>query len=518
MCDTPISVYGYGGDALTAPEHTLVAFWAALGGGADGIVTGVRRSREGVVVCSNHDDFGPTCGDNRKVTDLNWRDIRSLDAGFTFRSTVLNAENQPTGKLGQDRPWRENLPSKRAVRVPRLSEVLILFARRCRMMVLLPEGDSELADATLAELRRYGVLNRVLLAGSKETCKHLATKASKARRVLLGKSSDAPINQLALADELGAEALYLDWDAACPSSSDGLVFNPDLRNGMAASSVQLFLGSENMPYAPTPAHSKAIRGLHGIAGIIARGVLQAVAASTPPALIAEDAFKGTRIDRSLWSAGYSHANQDTEIFQDDSLHIKIKAGGSYSGAAAVCVVPVHGRFDAWAEFHVSNPKQATTFELAAICIEPGYFHIDNSNLNSRNVNLTFDVHGAPPYASSERDEDNGFRCGWNNGFNLTRIDSEWNASSVNMYNKYGRDVGHGKASNPKGRLRLVRNGQVFACYYTDRYNAAWVCSGAMLVQNMSEDVYLRLAAKHWAKAGTPPENHVRFSRFMLYQF
>jgi len=156
--------------------------------------------------------------------------------------------------------------------------------------------------------------------------------------------------------------------------------------------------------------------------------------------------------------------------------------------------------------------------MAAICIDPGYHHMNNADLDTRSVNLTFDVHGAPPYASSERDEDDGFRCGWNNGFNLTKVDPDWVAASVNMYNKYGRDVGNGAADNPDGSLRLIRNGPVFSTYYRDKYNSAWVCSGTMLVQNMAADAYIRLAAKHWEKGGTPPANSVRFYRFKLYQF
>lgn len=518
MQHPPVSVFGLGGDALAAPENTIVAYWAALGGGATGFATGVRLSKDDVVVCSNHDDFGPTCGDARKVAELDWGEIVGLDAGSTFRSTVLNSDHQPTGEAGTDRPWLGNLPKKRALHVPRLSEVLKLFARRCDIIIVLSEDNARLAEKTLAELQHFGVLNRVLLACPLKLCESLANEAPSARRILIADPDKAPAEQLALAKDLGAEALHLDWDSACPSGTAGVFFQPDLKAALETSDLQLFLGSDAMPFAATPMHFAAIAGIKGIAGIVARGVLPTVDAVTPASLIVWDRFEGTRIDRSTWSAGYSHANQDTEIFQNYGLHIKIKQGGSYSGAAAVCVLPVHGRFDAHTGFHVSNPGQATTFELAAICIEPGYHRIDNSDLDSRRVNLTFDVHGTPPYASSERDEDDGFRCGWNNGFNLTRIDDDWTASSVNMYNKYGRDVGNGAADNPEGRLRLTRNAQVFSCYYTDKNNAAWVCSGAMLVQNMADDVYLRLAAKHWSKGGTPPENHVRFRDFRLYQF
>jgi hypothetical protein len=240
---------------------------------------------------------------------------------------------------------------------------------------------------------------------------------------------------------------------------------------------------------------------------------------TPSAQVLADTFDGTTIDRSIWTCGYSHQNQDTQISLCNGLTITIKEGGSYSGGAAVTLLPVHGRFDARVDFHVANPHQGTTFEMAAIGIDPGYFHIDNSDLNSRNVNLTFDVHGAPPYASSERDENDGFRLGWNNGYNLTKFDSNWEAASVNMYNKYSRDVGNGASDNPAGTLRLVRNGSVFNAYSKDKYNKAWVCTGSELVSNLGPDIHLRLAAKHWNKGGrSAPHNQVTFTNFRLLQF
>ncbi|MBL4692665.1 MAG: hypothetical protein JKY92_04980 [Magnetovibrio sp.] len=256
-----------------------------------------------------------------------------------------------------------------------------------------------------------------------------------------------------------------------------------------------------------------------VTALLAKGVPEATSLFAPSAVVLRDDFAGTKLDLSKWSAGYSHQNQDTLVKQDDGFHIIINTGGRYSGGACLTANLVHGRFDARTRFSVTNPQQGTTFELAAICIDAGYNHMDNTDLNSRNVNLTFDVHGAPPYASSERDEDDGFRIGWNNGFNLTQISSDWAAASVNMYNKYGRDVGNGEQDNPDGWLRLTRNGDVFTSFYKDRYNQAWVCSASALVQNMSKDVCLRLAAKHWNKGGNPaPGNHITFHEFELLQF
>lgn len=517
MSNNSKTLYGLGGDALMAPEHTETAFWAALGGGADGFVSGVRLSKDKVVVCSNYDTFEKTSGNPGKVTEMTWKEISQLDAGFTFRSTILDQESQPTGIRGLDKPWEGNSPKKRAIRVMRLSQMLIHFSRRSKIILLLPTNeDHELIELTVAELKRYGVLNRVILLGKKEACAYLQKTFPKSQLGLIGSS----VKDISVASSLGAVSFYLDWDIACSKTSTGtVVFNEELKSQLEKSSISLLLGSEIMVFSPKPKYISAIKDVSGKIGIIARGIVPTNAILTPPALIANDNFKGKYLDRSLWSAGYSHINQDTTISQKDGLHIVIKENGSYSGAAAICLIPIHGRFDAQVDFEVSNPKQGTTFEMAAICIDPGYHHIRNDDLNTRNTNLTFDVHGAPPYASSERDEDDGFRCGWNNGFNLTRVNPDWRASSVNMYNKYGRDVGNGNSDNHSGTLRLVRNGAVFISYYKDKYNDSWVCSGTMLIQNMANDVYIRLAAKHWNKGGNPaPGNHVIFSNFKLFQF
>ena len=68
------------------------------------------------------------------------------------------------------------------------------------------------------------------------------------------------------------------------------------------------------------------------------------------------------------------------------------------------------------------------------------------------------------------------------------------------------------------QLRLVRHGQVFNAYYSDKYNRQWVLSGSVLVPTLCQDVFIRLGAKHLPKHGRiPPRNRIRFSAFRLYQ-
>jgi len=279
------------------------------------------------------------------------------------------------------------------------------------------------------------------------------------------------------------------------------------------------------PYAPPAAMVPVLDEIESqLETIVTSGVSPTLSALESGGIVFAEQFTGTKIDCSQWRAGYSSlvgpsGEPECSIKQDDGLIITLTEGERYSGAAAATIVPLFGDFDATVDFHVSNPAQATTFELAAIGIDPGYWNIDNQKITTRNANLTFDVHGAPPYASSERDQNDGFRSGWNNAYNLTQVAPDWESRSVNMYNKYTRDVGDGGTENLKGSLRLVRSGAVFCSYYKDKHNRAWVGSGAMLVQSMPEDCFIRLALKHWDKVEgkKPPANEVTFKNFVVRQ-
>ena len=267
--------------------------------------------------------------------------------------------------------------------------------------------------------------------------------------------------------------------------------------------------------APWPDEYAVLAGSAGVAGYAVSAVNELHELMHGRGLIVADNFDGTKANSDFWVLGHSRPNNESSIEVNDGLHIKIE-GKEYSGAAAFTAFSIHGAFDARMSFEVANPNQGTTFELAALHIDAGY----------QQPNLTFDVHGAPPYASSERDEDDGFRIGWNNGPGLIFFVVEDPTKpqkavpqSSNLYNNYGRDVGYAKKDSPKGYLRLTRNGYVYNSYYRDKFNQAWVLSGSVAVPALAEAVFLRLGAKHWPKKGkTAPNNQFRFSEFELFQW
>jgi hypothetical protein len=453
-------------------------------------------------------------GESLAILDLSDEQLRDFDAGATFRSTVLDADYQPTGETGSNYPWIGNPKKGDHLYHPLLTEVLRMFGRRTRLLLLLQEDQGEqaanaLVDQTLKNLQSFGLTKWVTIIAPQTLCAKIHEQSPGTPLALIA-SSDASLEEsIAECKKVQAEYLYISIERV-------IKYIGALKDILP---IKLLLNSEKAPMAPRPEQLADVMGLDCLAGLCFQSVESCVEMVTPRAKVLADSFEGSTIDRTIWACGYSHQNQDTQISQCNGFTITIRQGGSYSGGAAVTLLPIHSRFDAQVDFHVAHPHQGTTFEMAAIGIDPGYFHIDNTDLNSRNVNLTFDVHGAPPYASSERDENDGFRIGWNNGYNLTKVDADWAASSVNMYNKYGRDVGNGAIDNPKGTLRLVRNGSVFNAYSKDKYNKAWVCTGSELIPNLGPDIHLRLAAKHWNKGGEQaPHNQVIFSNFCVFQF
>ncbi len=510
MDTSQVNVFALSGDTYTTPQDTLEAYWSALAAGANGLALTIHMTSDLVPVCIANDSLLSTTKVDKNVVDVSAKELEQLDAGCLFQSQHLDESNRSIEQYGEDFPWTGQAAKMRNVTHPTLWNVLTLFGRRCELLLLIPDRLTQTQiDVIIEQVHQAGLVHRVIWAANALNLSLLPEQTIKSL------ITDSPLDDLDQAKQLSATSLMLSYENLFPKEA---LINDTLLNKAIEKNITLLTVFKEQQPAPSPALRYHIEQYAQTIQLLVSAPLATLDVLHPPACIIEDAFTGEHIVRDIWSAGYSHQNEDTIIYQQNGLHIEIQPEGSYSGAAAICRLPIHGNFDARTHFYVENPKQGTTFEMAAISIDPGYHHIDNTDLNSRNVNLTFDVHGAPPYASSERDEDNGFRCGWNNGFNLTRIASDWSADSVNMYNKYGRDVGNGSTTMKTGELRLVRNGSLFASYYRDASNSAWVNCGTMMVHNLANNVFIRLAAKHWNKHNqSPPENHVIFNSFQLYQ-
>lgn len=480
------TIWALGGHSHGAPADTMPAYWAALACGADGLAIGVARTADDVLVCAPSQNLEPSTGEGARVRDLPLGRLQQLDAGREFRSSALDEENVATD-TGDDRPWR-----RKRIDHPTLEKVLLAFSRRTRLFLLLHPDRSEEADlvSRVAELlTRFGVLDRVVLAGDVDV---LSEAPPHPGLCLVDDPNRAIGSVVERAQELGASYFLADPEriaAAPPREAVGMLVRPG-----------------DAGHALTPSQFEELGARDDLVGVAVTAVDRGHALRSPRGLVLAEEFEGPRVDRDLWALGESRPNSDTTIEVDGGLHIRVE-GGEYSGGAAFTEFSIHGGFDARVSFEAETFAQGSTFELAAVQVDAGYHR----------PNLTFDVHGTPPYASSERDEGDGFRLGWNNGPALIRWHGR-EATSSNLYNNYGNDVGDGDSDNPTGELRLVRCAEVFAAFYRDRHNRGWVCSGAVPVPALAGSVFLRLGAKHWPKNGPAPDNHVRLWGFRLLQW
>jgi glycerophosphoryl diester phosphodiesterase len=105
------TILGHRGAAGVAPENTLVSFERGLAAGAHVIETDAHGTRDGVPVLMHDDRVDRTTDGTGALADLDWADVRKLDAGHRFAP----AEGGAPGYRGQ------------AIRVPSLSEAFEAF-------------------------------------------------------------------------------------------------------------------------------------------------------------------------------------------------------------------------------------------------------------------------------------------------------------------------------------------------------------------------------------------------------
>lgn len=249
----------------------------------------------------------------------------------------------------------------------------------------------------------------------------------------------------------------------------------------------------------------------------------------------------------LWVGGYLNTSTAITIALGSGLQVRTSGGAEYASAGVVSRVPVAGDFDARVRFSVTNPTKGTTFELAAITVDPpSESALVHDQANQYTLSRAYDVHGTPPYVSSEFDEGDGWRIGWNRSTAQTRpkltpapdrpsppgapVDgaeeppsapaSARTASPVelvadNHFNRYGKSGGPKPAGAASGWLRLVRLGDDWTSYRLGEAGD-WIPTGSVRRMNLPPAVFLRLAAKQWPKQGEPaPQNTVTFERFEL---
>ncbi|MBN2656488.1 MAG: glycerophosphodiester phosphodiesterase [Spirochaetales bacterium] len=140
-------ILAHRGDSVRYPENTMPAFQSAVEMGVDVIETDVHLSQDGEVVIWHDDSLERMTGDPRKITEMNWDEIKKINAAYQFT---------PDG--GKSFPYRENPV------FPVLLRDLLSRFPEMRFNVDLKDDKPELAEAHGKILMETGALSRVVTA------------------------------------------------------------------------------------------------------------------------------------------------------------------------------------------------------------------------------------------------------------------------------------------------------------------------------------------------------------------
>jgi glycerophosphoryl diester phosphodiesterase len=83
-------VIAHRGSSARAPENTLAAFEAAFADGAKWVEADIKLSSDGMPILMHDERLERTTNGRGAVADMNWADIRKLDAGRWFSPAFAN--------------------------------------------------------------------------------------------------------------------------------------------------------------------------------------------------------------------------------------------------------------------------------------------------------------------------------------------------------------------------------------------------------------------------------------------
>lgn len=234
--------------------------------------------------------------------------------------------------------------------------------------------------------------------------------------------------------------------------------------------------------------------------------------------VCEDDFTGPEL-LPHWVGGHLNGSTEVRLTVGNGLRFEFTEGTQYASAGIVKRDALHGDFVAALQFEVANPGQGCTFELAAVQVPPPEL-TELPPAEFSDAHRVYNVHGAPPYVSSEFDENDGWRIGWNWGHRqgARNARGEWVADNTD--NRYGKSKFGPVSGAVSGWLQLSRtSGSRWQCHGRLRESDPWNLSGEQSTELMSGPVYLRLVAKHWVKRRlglqVAPANQIVLSRFTL---
>ena len=470
-----------GGNAAHLPDHTIEACLSAYTAGADGLMLTVQETSDNHLLLYGHSDLSVQTDGQGPVAALTFDQIMRLDAGAKFSP-------------GQDMPWVKNVKVHR-------------FLRLSPLDILAQKLEDNVAYFLRPGLPSDQISKRVSL-GRKILNTFVAT--NRVAPLLVAESADF------------LEALHSEMPDGSLLALDMSDEKVDIDRVLRLKPAYIFAPRKNYEILSADIQGSSVKlGLileaNGSEQDLPPIVLSADVTNTREALgslvtALTENWPGHEFDLNRWVAGISSGHHimrpmlgieeyNEPVFcasttVNDGLRIKVVEGKTYASSGVVSRFSLGGSFVADVDFTYDNPQVANMMVLAVINQEvwPSYYHKPGLQENPSPFwqNHAFDSHGAAPFVSMEREEDDGFRI-----MKYTSV--------AGVYEWYGNyylgDVGNDKST--KGRLRLERRGRFFSGYYQDENNDDWIGVGTLENASMNSRVYLRLQAKHYPKRNAP---------------
>jgi glycerophosphoryl diester phosphodiesterase len=174
-------IIAHRGDSAHAPENTLEAARLGREAGADAWELDAQLTRDGVAVVLHDDSLvrttdvlarypeDPRARDGYRVTDFDWEEIRTLDAGSWFVAERGGPRSaREFGSLDRLPAGRRELYSSGIIRVPTLREALELTVELDWLVNVeiksFPDDPPGLVEAVVQAIERTGSASRVLLS------------------------------------------------------------------------------------------------------------------------------------------------------------------------------------------------------------------------------------------------------------------------------------------------------------------------------------------------------------------
>ncbi|MEE3330596.1 MAG: glycerophosphodiester phosphodiesterase [Myxococcota bacterium] len=145
------TVIGHRGAAGSAPENTLESFALGLELGAHILESDIHQTRDGVPVLMHDNSTARMTGGDADVCDLDFAELRELDASFGFVSRA-NKENEATFE---------------GLRIPSVREAFERFPRE-RFNFEIKAEDIGLVEAVFALIAEFDRADLTLLAAEKD--------------------------------------------------------------------------------------------------------------------------------------------------------------------------------------------------------------------------------------------------------------------------------------------------------------------------------------------------------------